>query len=77
MVYVRLERPWTDASGTRHQAGAMVDVDAGTLVPIDVNSYHEIECQKSLGVARETVPASALSSVISHCIIPRFVPHSL
>ncbi|MPZ28898.1 MAG: hypothetical protein GEV12_21490 [Micromonosporaceae bacterium] len=34
MVYVRLERDWTDTEGNHHPAGAMVDVDAGTLAQL-------------------------------------------
>lgn len=35
MVYVRLARDWTDSDGARHAAGAMVDVDAGTLAELE------------------------------------------
>lgn len=35
MVYVRLAQDWTDADGARHAAGAMVDVDAGTLAELE------------------------------------------
>lgn len=31
MVYVKLEKPWTDGDGIGHAAGEMVDVDAATL----------------------------------------------
>lgn len=34
MVYVRLEKQWTDADGTGHSAGDMVDVDAATLAKL-------------------------------------------
>lgn len=37
MVYVKLERSWTDPAGTTHDAGAMVDVDAGTLASLQAN----------------------------------------
>jgi hypothetical protein len=37
MVYVRLERSWTDDAGTTHEAGAMVDVDAGTLAGLQAD----------------------------------------
>jgi hypothetical protein len=35
MVYVRLERDWTDPEGRSHSAGALVDVDAGTLAELE------------------------------------------
>lgn len=35
MVYVRLARDWTDGTGTAHQAGDMVDVDAVTLAELE------------------------------------------
>jgi hypothetical protein len=31
MVYVKLEKDWTDAAGVSHSAGEMIDLDAGTL----------------------------------------------
>jgi hypothetical protein len=34
MVYVRLEKEWTDGDGTTHAAGEMVDVDAATLASL-------------------------------------------
>lgn len=37
MVYVRLERDWTDSEGTDHAAGTMVDVDAGTLAVLEAS----------------------------------------
>jgi hypothetical protein len=35
MVYVRLARDWTDATGAAHAAGDMVDVDAVTLAELE------------------------------------------
>lgn len=35
MVYVRLERDWTDSNGSTHAAGAMVDVDVSTLARLE------------------------------------------
>lgn len=35
MVYVRLAQDWTDAAGSAHSAGDMVDVDAGTLAELE------------------------------------------
>ena len=35
MVYVRLVREWTDATGVAHAAGDMVDVDAVTLAELE------------------------------------------
>lgn len=37
MVYVRLAREWTDAEGTAHDAGDMVDVDAVTLAQLEAD----------------------------------------
>jgi hypothetical protein len=37
MVLVRLEQDWTDADGTTHSAGEMVDVDAGTLADLQAS----------------------------------------
>jgi len=37
VVYVRLEQDWTDPQGNQHQAGAMVDVDAGTLAQLQAD----------------------------------------
>lgn len=37
MVYVRLERSWTEPDGACHDAGAMVDVDAGVLATLQAN----------------------------------------
>ncbi|MFY1672309.1 hypothetical protein ACN27G_20470 [Plantactinospora sp. WMMB334] len=34
MVYVRLEKEWTDADGVGHSSGDMVDVDAATLAKL-------------------------------------------
>lgn len=34
MVYVRLEKQWTDGNGTGHSAGEMIDVDAATLAKL-------------------------------------------
>ncbi|MFU8849928.1 hypothetical protein ACNAW0_02900 [Micromonospora sp. SL1-18] len=34
MVYVKLERDWTDAAGVAHSAGESVDVDAATLAKL-------------------------------------------
>jgi len=34
MVYVRLEKEWTDGEGVDHSAGEMVDVDAATLAKL-------------------------------------------
>jgi hypothetical protein len=34
MVFVRLEKDWTDGSGVEHAAGASVDVDAATLAQL-------------------------------------------
>ena len=34
MVYVRLEKEWTDGEGLGHSAGEMVDVDAATLADL-------------------------------------------
>jgi hypothetical protein len=34
MVYVRLEKEWTDAQGVTHGAGDSVDVDAATLASL-------------------------------------------
>ncbi|HTF10137.1 MAG TPA: hypothetical protein VK659_18390 [Asanoa sp.] len=34
MVFVRLEKDWTDSSGVEHAAGASVDVDAATLAQL-------------------------------------------
>jgi hypothetical protein len=34
MVYVRLEKEWTDAQGVTHAAGESVDVDAATLAKL-------------------------------------------
>jgi hypothetical protein len=35
MVYVRLARDWTDATGAAHHSGEMVDVDAVTLAELE------------------------------------------
>lgn len=35
MVYVRLEKEWTDPQGTAHSAGESVDVDAATLADLE------------------------------------------
>jgi hypothetical protein len=35
MVYVRLAKEWSDSEGTVHDAGTMVDVDAGTLAELE------------------------------------------
>lgn len=37
MVYVRLEKNWTDGEGTVHSAGEMVDVDAATLAALQAD----------------------------------------
>ncbi|HZN76320.1 MAG TPA: hypothetical protein VFC00_32235 [Micromonosporaceae bacterium] len=37
MVYVRLAKDWTDGNGTAHEAGEMVDVDAGTLAELEAS----------------------------------------
>ncbi len=37
MVYVRLEKEWTDSSGVGHSAGEMVDVDAATLAKLQAS----------------------------------------
>jgi|HigsolmetaAR206D_1030411.scaffolds.fasta_scaffold01252_8 hypothetical protein len=34
MVYVRLEKEWTDGDGVGHSAGDMIDVDAATLAKL-------------------------------------------
>ena len=34
MVYVRLEREWTDGDGVGHSSGDMIDVDAATLAKL-------------------------------------------
>lgn len=34
MVYVRLEKQWTDGKGVGHAPGEMVDVDAATLAKL-------------------------------------------
>jgi len=34
MVYVRLEKEWTDDKGNSHAPGEMVDVDAATLAKL-------------------------------------------
>ncbi|ROT31293.1 hypothetical protein [Micromonospora sp. HM5-17] len=34
MVYVRLEKEWTDGNGVGHSAGDMIDVDAATLAKL-------------------------------------------
>ncbi|MBF9133415.1 hypothetical protein I0C86_31320 [Plantactinospora sp. S1510] len=34
MVYVRLEREWTDGDGVGHSQGDMIDVDAATLAKL-------------------------------------------
>lgn len=34
MVYVKLEKDWTDGDGVTHAAGDSVDVDAGTLADL-------------------------------------------
>ena len=34
MVYVRLEKEWTDGKGVGYSAGEMVDVDAATLAKL-------------------------------------------
>jgi hypothetical protein len=37
MVLVRLAQDWTDGSGSAHEAGEMVDVDAGTLAELEAS----------------------------------------
>ncbi|MGI5213978.1 hypothetical protein [Plantactinospora sp. CA-290183] len=37
MVYVRLDKDWTDGKGNGHSAGEMVDVDAGTLAQLQAS----------------------------------------
>ena len=37
MVFVRLEKDWTDNSGVEHAAGASVDVDAATLAQLQAD----------------------------------------
>jgi hypothetical protein len=37
MVYVRLEKDWTDQAGVAHAAGASVDVDAATLAQLQAD----------------------------------------
>ena len=37
MVYVRLDRNWTDRSGTSHATGDVVDVDAATLAELEAD----------------------------------------
>ena len=37
MVHVRLAKDWTDGSGSAHEAGDMVDVDAGTLAELEAS----------------------------------------
>jgi hypothetical protein len=37
VVYVRLEREWTDGGGRTHTAGDMVDVDAATLATLEAS----------------------------------------
>ncbi|MDG4765185.1 hypothetical protein O7632_13930 [Solwaraspora sp. WMMD406] len=34
MVYVKLDKDWTDGSGVSHAAGEMVDIDAATLAKL-------------------------------------------
>ncbi|WFE21141.1 hypothetical protein O7621_25325 [Solwaraspora sp. WMMD937] len=34
MVYVKLEKDWTDSSGVSHGVGEMIDLDAGTLAKL-------------------------------------------
>ncbi|MEQ4302106.1 hypothetical protein ABNF97_12065 [Plantactinospora sp. B6F1] len=34
MVYVRLEKEWTDGDGVGHSSGDMIDVDAATLAKL-------------------------------------------
>ncbi|MEO3747429.1 hypothetical protein [Plantactinospora sp. B5E13] len=34
MVYVRLEKEWTDGDGVGHASGDMIDVDAATLAKL-------------------------------------------
>lgn len=37
MVYVRLEREWTDGNGKTHPAGSTVDVDPATLAKLEAD----------------------------------------
>lgn len=37
MVYVRLEKDWTDQDGKAHAAGTMVDVDPATLAGLQAD----------------------------------------
>ncbi|MGH3682083.1 MAG: hypothetical protein ACRDT2_17745, partial [Natronosporangium sp.] len=41
MVYVRLAQDWTDPSGSKHQAGDTVDVDAATLAELEAGGVVE------------------------------------
>jgi hypothetical protein len=41
MVYVRLARDWTDATGAPHHSGDMVNVDAVTLAELEATGVVE------------------------------------
>lgn len=58
MVYVRLERDWTDSDGSTHVAGAMVDVDVSTLARLESQGLVEDPSSNDTGTHGWTPVAS-------------------